>query len=82
MAREPRQTPVTVYIEPSLWILAQKVLNERDITASSYIRNLVIEDLRKRGILTPDLLAGLLTGTNMDSLLQAVANHANKTSKV
>lgn len=80
MAREPRQTPVTVYIEASLWVLAQKVLTERDITASSYIRNLVIDDLRKRGILTADLLAGLLTGTNMDTIMEAVAAHVNKTS--
>lgn len=80
MAREARVTPITVYIEPSLWILAQKVLMEKDITASSYVRNLVIDDLRKRGILTADLLAGLLTGTNMDTIMEAVAANADKAS--
>lgn len=72
MAREARQTPITVYIEASIWLLAQSAINSEDTTASSYIRNLLITDLRKRGILTEDLLVGLLTGKNLDTITEAL----------
>lgn len=77
MSREPRGTPITVYIEASIWMLAQSALLAEDITASSYIRNLIITDLRARRILTEELLVGLLTGKTLDTIQEALAAVGN-----
>lgn len=72
MAKEARQTPLTVYMEPTLWALMQKAVAKDDSTASSYLRNLIIDDLRKRGIITEEIMTGMLKGTNLRDALAAM----------
>lgn len=72
MAKEARQTPLTVYLEPTLWALMQKAVLQDDTTASSYLRNLIIDDLRQRGIINEEIMTGMLKGTNLRDALAAM----------
>lgn len=83
MAKESRQVPLTVYLEPTLWALMQKAVAADDTTASSYLRNLIIDDLRKRGIITEEIMTGMLKGTNLrDALAAMEAIMDNRTAPV
>lgn len=78
MAKEARQTPLTVYLEPTLWALMQKAVLQDDTTASSYLRNLIIDDLRQRGIITEEIMTGMLKGTNLRDALAAMEKIMNE----
>ena len=52
-----------VYLEPLLFALVQEgVLAHTDMTASVYARNLIFEDLKSRGLITPEISDALITG--------------------
>jgi hypothetical protein len=53
-----------VYLEPLLYSVLQEgvLLDEPDLTASIYARNLIFEDLKRRKLITPEILDSLITG--------------------
>jgi hypothetical protein len=59
---EPKDKQVMVNIEYTVYDLMLKVTKARDETVSSYIRSLILEDLIKQKLLTPLIMAQLLTG--------------------
>lgn len=71
MSKEARQVPFTAYLEPTLWALAQTAVAQDNSTASSYVRQLILRDLKRRGILTDDIMLALLDGTGMDKIIAA-----------
>lgn len=69
MPREIRQIPLTLYLEPTLWALHQQAVKQSNQgSSSSYLRELLVTDMKKRGILTPEIMLGMYEGTNMDIL--------------
>lgn len=71
MGKELKATPFTAYIEPTLYALMQQAIANDDTTGSGYVRNLIIDDLYERKIITPEIMKGLLQGTNLDKVLRA-----------
>lgn len=62
MGRKRSET-ILVKLEPLLQVLLQEgVLNDSGESASLYTRNLIFQDLKKRGLITPEILDALVTG--------------------
>lgn len=76
MSKEARQVPFTAYLEPTLWALAQTAVDRDKTTASSYMRKLILDDLRKKDILTPEIMMSLLDGTGLDKIIASQADAA------
>lgn len=51
---------VSIMLEPTLYVLLTKVTQEVDAGTSQYVRQLIIDDLDKRGLLTQEILKRLL----------------------
>lgn len=62
-AREKKRAPVAGNLEPSIYRIVQDLCARMDITVSGYIRRLIIEDLRTKGLLPDKLLAKLFLNT-------------------
>lgn len=76
MSKEPRGVPFTTYLEATLWALAQTAVAQDNTTASSYLRKLILNDLKKKGILTPDIMMTLLDGTGLEKIVASQAAQA------
>lgn len=62
MGRKRSET-ILVKLEPLLQaILQEGVLSESGESASLYTRNLIFQDLKRRGLITPEILDALVTG--------------------
>jgi hypothetical protein len=59
---EVKDRQVMTNLEPTFYEIMQKVLIKEDMSASSYLRSLVIKDLQRRGLVTEDVLASVLLG--------------------
>lgn len=59
---ELKDKQVMVNVEYTVFDLMTQVTKSRDTTVSSYIRALILEDLIKQKLLTPQVMAQLLTG--------------------
>lgn len=66
---------VIVYIEEALWTLLQEgVLSDMPkMSASTYLRNLMIADFKVRNILSPAVIDSLLTGLPVPEQTEKVA---------
>lgn len=64
---ERRNRPVMFYIEPYLYDILKEIAKGFDMSASAYIRSMILKDLMRKDRLPPALKDGLLVG--MQSLL-------------
>ncbi len=62
-----RTSQLKTYIEPLLAGLFTSCADQVNLGVSDYIRTLVIEELRTKGVLTDKLLADLATGRTKDA---------------
>jgi hypothetical protein len=60
--------PVVTYLNDVLFTVLQEGIlgQEPNLSASTYIRNLVVKDFDRRGLLTPDI-KDLLVGVKRDA---------------
>lgn len=58
---EYRDCQIMCNLEPTIMAEVQVVLREEDITASNYVRALVIKDLTARNLLTTEKLVAMAT---------------------
>lgn len=56
MPAETKISNTTVYLEHSIFILLESLTTREDVSKSSYIRSLIIDDLRKRGMVSDEAL--------------------------
>lgn len=55
-----------MYMEQTVWALLQEgILVHEDISASTYFRTLVVEDFKRRGLLSPEIIDSLITGQDL-----------------
>lgn len=59
---EPRKKQIVVNIENTLHDVAQSAAGKDNVSASSYVRNLIIKDLIERGMIDDNLLTKMFTG--------------------
>jgi len=57
---EVKSKQFMVNIEPTLYVILQHVLNDVNMSASSYFRSLLIKDLFERKLLTEDVVLLLI----------------------
>lgn len=57
MARTQQGDKIITYMEEFLGTAARRYCEQEKITYSQYIRRLIIEDLRKKGLLTDKMIA-------------------------
>lgn len=59
-----RSQAILVYMEPILFAVMQEgpLKDDPNLSASSYARNLIFQDLKARGLLSPEILDALITG--------------------
>lgn len=57
---EYRAENVAFRMETPFKALAEKVANQNGITLSTYVRKLVIEDLKKRGLVDADMMLSVM----------------------
>ena len=68
---ETRDCQIMVNIEPTFMALVRRVQDLLSMSASSYVRRLIIRDLQDRGLLTVDSLvsATTISDTEISALL-------------
>lgn len=59
MMAQKRSKDVQVNLEPSIHAQVQDIAPKLDMSISSYIRSLIIADLRERGLLTDRMIADM-----------------------
>jgi hypothetical protein len=57
-----RISSAKVYLEPDIYTLAQQQAKKEDETLSNWIRKLILAELLKREVLTPDVILKIATG--------------------
>lgn len=57
-----RSENILVSIEPGLRVLLEQRMIEEDLTASSWFRKIAIEELKRRKLLTDELLTKITIG--------------------
>lgn len=57
---EHRSKSVEVVMEPTFYEILQTFVGQTNQAASAYIRNLIIADLRNRGLITESILASVV----------------------
>ena len=74
---EERRIQFMLNLEPTYASLFKKAAASLSVSYSTYLRMLVLTDLRKRGLLTADHMLAVETGENMamlDALLKEAAS--------
>lgn len=71
---ERRDCRITANIETTFAILMERVCEKDGITQSQYVRQLLINDLNARGLLTQALLLRLATTESVEQLERKVAD--------
>lgn len=59
---EIRDRQIMVSIEPTFYEAMQDLIRKDNITASGYVRTLIIRDLLSKGIITKNTLAMVMVG--------------------
>lgn len=62
MAAETKDKSIMVNIEPTFYEMLQILTEKEDISVSAYCRQLIIKDLRDRGLLTDNMMIKVLVG--------------------
>jgi len=57
---EAKIRQLMVNVEPTLYDMILQVIGQEDISASAYLRSLVVKDLMERQLLTQEKLCSLL----------------------
>lgn len=57
-----RISSAKIYLEPDIYTLAQQEAKKEDVTLSHWVRKLMIAELLKREVLTPDIVLKIATG--------------------
>jgi len=60
--RQRKSETVIVCLEPDLRSILQLLLDRQDSSASGYFRRLAIEDLKRKGLLTDEILTKITVG--------------------
>lgn len=58
-AKEKRRSPATCNLEPTLQRIVTDVAAKMGLTVSSYLRRLILADLKEKGLLPDSVLAKL-----------------------
>lgn len=53
---------IMVLLEPDLRTILQRAIDKHGMSASSYFRRLAIEDLKREGLLTDEILVKITVG--------------------
>lgn len=61
--KQSRSCNIMVNIEPAIFALVRDLIDKDGASASGYARKLIIDDLRRRGVLTDNMLADLVIGS-------------------
>lgn len=57
--KQGRSSAIMVNIEPTVYAILKDLLDHEGISASGYCRRLILDDLRKKGLIPDSLLAEL-----------------------
>jgi hypothetical protein len=57
---EGKSRQFMINIEPTLYELLQGVLNAENVSASSFMRSLLVAELNRRGLLTEEVMLTIL----------------------
>ena len=57
-----RISSAKVYLEPDLYLLAQKEAKKLDVTLSAWIRKLILAKLLENGVVDQELILKIATG--------------------
>ncbi len=58
---QKRSKVLQVNLEPTIYDLTQELAPKLDMRMSSYVRSLIVRDLRERGLLTDRMIADIAT---------------------
>lgn len=59
---ETKRAAIMVNIEPTIHRIILDIISREGVSASAYLRRLVIKDLKARGVLPDSLLASMYEG--------------------
>lgn len=62
VSTDGRISRLASYIEPDLQLLVQREAEQSGDTISNWMRKLILEDLMKKGKITPELMLKLASG--------------------
>lgn len=60
---ENKSKMVPLHLEPFIHTLMKRAIHNKYKSINQYVRALILEDLRKRGLLVPRMLSQLVTGS-------------------
>lgn len=71
---ENRDKPLMINLERTFYELIATLCTQLNMSMSTYMRQLALVDLNKRGLLTKEVLTAVLTGTPMKSNEDQISN--------